>query len=83
MTSRKAIRPRWSVGSTRTNTYLIAGPTQEQAQGREVSVFPNPYRGESGFDGHSTDGSINPRERVLWFVQFAEAGADSHLHTGR
>jgi hypothetical protein len=55
-------------GINQNNTYFIAGPNQQQAQGREVSVFPNPYRGESGFDGRNTDGSINPRKRVLWFV---------------
>ncbi len=50
--------------------YLIPGPDQEQARasGHRVSVFPNPYRGESDYDVHNPDGSINPRKRVLWFV---------------
>jgi hypothetical protein len=48
--------------------YFISGPDEEQAQGKRVSVFPNPYRGESMFDGRDADGSINPRKRVLYFV---------------
>ena len=50
--------------------YFITGPDQEQAQasGHRVSVFPNPYRGESDYDVRNPDGTINPRKRVLWFV---------------
>ena len=50
--------------------YCITGPDEQQAaaSGHRVSVFPNPYRGESDFDGRNPDGSINPRRRVLWFV---------------
>jgi len=55
-------------GINQNNTYVIAGPNQAQARGREVTVFPNPYRGESAFDVHNPDGSVNPRKRVLWFV---------------
>lgn len=50
------------------SVYTIAGPDAAQAKGRKVSVFPNPYRGESGFDGRDTQGGLNPRKRVLWFV---------------
>jgi hypothetical protein len=55
-------------GINQNNTYVIAGPDRQQASGREVSVFPNPYRGESAFDGFNVDGTVNPRKRVLWFV---------------
>jgi hypothetical protein len=48
--------------------YTIAGPDAEQARGKQVSVFPNPYRGESSFDGRDSQGALNPRKRVLWFV---------------
>jgi hypothetical protein len=48
--------------------YAIAGPDAQQARGRRVSVFPNPYRGESSFDGRDAQGGLNPRKRVLWFV---------------
>jgi len=48
--------------------YCTAGPDRSQAHGRRVSVFPNPYRGESQFDGRDAQGGLNPRKRVLWFV---------------
>ena len=48
--------------------YCITGPDAAEAQGQRVSVFPNPYRGESAFDGRDSNGAINPRRRVLWFV---------------
>lgn len=48
--------------------YAIAGPDAAQARGQRVSVFPNPYRGESVFDGRDALGELNPRKRVLWFV---------------
>lgn len=59
-------------GINQNNTYVIAGPSRAEVGSREVSVFPNPYRGESAFDGHNVDGSINPRKRVLWFVNLPQ-----------
>jgi hypothetical protein len=52
------------------SVYCIAGPDAAAAAagGHKVSVFPNPYRGESAFDVRNPDGSVNPRKRVLWFV---------------
>ncbi len=57
------------------SVYFISGPSAAEAEagGYRVSVFPNPYRGESSFDGWNpaTPGeppTINPRKRVLWFV---------------
>jgi hypothetical protein len=52
--------------------YFVTGPDAEQARGARITVFPNPYRGESGFDVRNPDGSINPRKRVLWFVNLPE-----------
>jgi len=48
--------------------YCTAGPDAEQARGKLVSVFPNPYRGESALDGRDSQGAVNPRRRVIWFV---------------
>jgi hypothetical protein len=48
--------------------YVIAGPNREESTGKRISVFPNPYRGESAFDVRNADGQINDRKRVLWFV---------------
>jgi hypothetical protein len=48
--------------------YCTAGPDAEEARGRRVSVFPNPYRGESALDGRDSQGGVNPRRRVIWFV---------------
>jgi hypothetical protein len=50
------------------SVYAIAGPDAAQARSSRVSVFPNPYRGESAFDGRDSQGGLNPRKRVLWFV---------------
>jgi hypothetical protein len=50
------------------SVYCIAGPDQNQARGQKVSVFPNPYRGESSLDGRDAQGGINPRKRLIWFV---------------
>ncbi|MFQ5599772.1 MAG: hypothetical protein ACE5G2_04370 [Candidatus Krumholzibacteriia bacterium] len=59
-------------GVLQNSIYFIAGPDVEEARNARVSVFPNPYRGESGFDVRNPDGSINPRKRVLWFVNLPE-----------
>ncbi|HZN80445.1 MAG TPA: hypothetical protein VFC01_12260, partial [Mycobacterium sp.] len=55
-------------GVLQNSTYFIAGPSAAQAVHQRVSVFPNPYRGESAFDGRDAAGALNPRRRVLWFT---------------
>jgi hypothetical protein len=60
--------PTLESGLQQNSTYFVAGPDAEQARSRRVSVFPNPYRGESAFDGRDAQGALNPRRRVLWFV---------------
>lgn len=70
--------PRSLEGGVLTNSiYFISGPDVEEARasGNRVSVFPNPYRGESSFDGYNPDGTINPRKRVLWFVNLPSRAA--------
>lgn len=66
----------WQVGEPQSlesgvlsnSIYCIAGPDEAQSRGRQASVFPNPYRGESSFDGRDAQGAVNPRKRVMWFV---------------
>jgi len=48
--------------------YCTTGPDADQARSQKVSVFPNPYRGESALDGRDAQGALNPRRRVMWFV---------------
>ena len=60
--------PSLESGVLTNSIYTTAGPDAAQAQGRKVSVFPNPYRGEGAFDGRDTQGGVNPRKRVMWFV---------------
>jgi len=55
-------------GVLQSSVYFVAGPDRAQARNQRVSVFPNPYRGESAFDGRNPDGSVNDRKRVMWFV---------------
>jgi hypothetical protein len=55
-------------GVLQNSVYFVAGPSAAQAVHQRVSVFPNPYRGESAFDGRDAAGNLNPRRRVLWFV---------------
>lgn len=64
--------PTLESGVTQSSVYFITGPDAEQARGRRVSVFPNPYRGESSFDGRDATGALNPRRRVLWFVNLPQ-----------
>ena len=60
--------PTLESGVLTSSVYCVAGPDAAQALGHKVSVFPNPYRGESAFDGRDAQGGLNPRKRVLWFV---------------
>lgn len=60
--------PTLQSGVLQNSVYFTAGPSAAQALGQRVSVFPNPYRGESVFDGRDALGNLNPRKRVLWFV---------------
>lgn len=55
-------------GVLQNSVYFVAGPSAAQAVHQRVSVFPNPYRGESSFDGRDAEGKLNPRRRVMWFV---------------
>jgi len=55
-------------GVLQNSIYFVAGPSAAQARRQKVSVFPNPYRGESALDGRDLGGNLNPRKRVMWFV---------------
>jgi hypothetical protein len=55
-------------GVLQNSIYCTAGPDAQQARASAVSVFPNPYRGESELDGRDAQGTVNPRKRVMWFV---------------
>src|SRR5207244_10178800 len=55
-------------GVSQNSIYFTAGPSAAEARGKKVSVFPNPYRGESAIDGRDAQGNLNPRKRVIWFV---------------
>ena len=62
------VPPTLESGVNQNSIYTIAGPDAEQARGAKVSIFPNPYRGESSLDGRDSQGAINPRKRIIWFV---------------
>jgi hypothetical protein len=64
----QGVPPTLESGVLTNSIYCIAGPDAAQARGHKVSVFPNPYRGESAFDGRDAQGGLNPRKRILWFV---------------
>ncbi len=53
-------------GLRATQVLVIPGTTPEDAGGREVTVFPNPYRGAAVWDG-SRD-----REKYIWFANLPQ-----------
>lgn len=67
--------PTLESGVLQNSIYFVAGPSSAQARGQRVSVFPNPYRGESALDGRDTQGNLNPRRRLLWFVNLPPRAA--------
>lgn len=61
--------------SLESSTLLSYGrvfPGSEPAAGRKVTVFPNPYRASSVWDGRGDDG-IQERTRLLYFANLPDA----------
>ncbi len=48
-------------------TRVVTGPDPEEAAGRAVTVFPNPYRAAATWDGRKQSG-IRERERMIHFA---------------